>query len=203
MNDRLKRLIPNQESVRNNRWLRWLGPTLFDPRLWRPTRRGIALGAALGIFFGLLIPIAQIPFSAGVAVLLRANVPTAIASTLITNPVTFAPIYYAAYQIGSKLTGESEARSTASPPKQRGEGAAAWLAYSWERAAGVGKPLLLGLAILASTLGLLVYLTITLLWRLKTGLAWRQRHHKAALRRLKAKQKAEAEQAENVQGNAK
>lgn len=193
MKKHLKRLLPDQESVRNNRWLRWLGPTLLNPRLWHFTRRGTAMGAALGIFFGLLIPIAQIPLSVGAAVLLRANVPTAIASTLITNPVTFAPIYYAAYQIGSKLIGESEARSTAIPPKQRGEGAVAWLAYSWDRATGVGKPLLLGLTILACSLGLLVYLIITFLWRLKIRRAWRLRHRKAALRRLKAKQKTEHE----------
>ncbi|MDO9012805.1 MAG: DUF2062 domain-containing protein [Gallionella sp.] len=71
------------------------GPdTARYPRLWRPTRHGVALGVALGIFFGLLVPLAQIPLSVGMAVLLRANVPTAIASTLVSNPVTFGPIYY-------------------------------------------------------------------------------------------------------------
>ena len=58
-----------------------MGPILQHPRLWHVSRRGIALGVALGLFFGLLLPIAQIPMSAGVAVALRANVPAAVAST--------------------------------------------------------------------------------------------------------------------------
>ena len=39
------------------------------------------------------MPLAQIPASAIAATIFRANVPTAIGSTLVTNPVTFAPIY--------------------------------------------------------------------------------------------------------------
>ncbi|TXC67466.1 DUF2062 domain-containing protein [Piscinibacter aquaticus] len=73
-----------------------MGPALHHPRLWHLNRRGVALGLALGLFFGLLIPIAQIPLAGGAAVLLRANVPMAVASTLVTNPVTFGPVYYAA-----------------------------------------------------------------------------------------------------------
>ncbi|MFJ4290633.1 DUF2062 domain-containing protein [Cupriavidus sp. NPDC089707] len=61
---------------------------------------------ALGFFFGLLIPLAQIPRSAAAAVALRANVPAAVASTLVTNPLTFGPIYYAAWRVGSAILGE-------------------------------------------------------------------------------------------------
>jgi hypothetical protein len=92
----LRRLLPDPERVRANRWLRWLGPAVLAPQLWRFTRRSVALGVALGVFFGLLIPIAQIPLSAAAAIVLRANIPTAMASTLVSNPVTYAPLYYAA-----------------------------------------------------------------------------------------------------------
>ena len=83
-----------------------MGPTLLHPQLWHLSRRGVALGVGLGIFFGFLIPLAQIPVAAVSATLLRANVPTAIASTLVTNPVTFAPIYVIAYKLGNKLLGQ-------------------------------------------------------------------------------------------------
>lgn len=188
MNDRLKRLIPDQESVRNNRWLRWLGPTLLEPRLWHFTRRGTALGTALGIFFGLLIPIAQIPLSAGTAVLLRANVPSAIASTLITNPLTFGPIYYAAYQLGTTLVGKGEARATTNVQQPRNEETTARLASAWERVTTTGKPLVLGLAIMAIIMSVLTYLTVSLLWRFKIVLAWRRRHRKPTLLRRSARQ---------------
>lgn len=174
MKQRLKHLLPTADQVRENRWLRWLGPALFRPQLWHITRRGVALGVALGFFFGLLIPVAQIPLSAASAVILRANLPAAIASTLVTNPITFAPIYYGAYRIGTALIGNGT-----QPPdievahtleKSSGE-TGSWIA----RITALGKPLLLGLLIMACSAGVLVYLLIMGLWRLKIMLAWRRR----------------------------
>ena len=104
----LRSLMPTPDAVRRNRWLRWLGPALLHPRLWHMSRRGLALGVALGVFFGLLIPIAQIPLSAAAAVALRANLPAAMASTLVTNPATFGPVYYAAWRVGSAVLGEPD-----------------------------------------------------------------------------------------------
>ncbi|MDZ4201332.1 MAG: DUF2062 domain-containing protein [Gallionella sp.] len=175
MKQRLQRLLPNAESVRHNRWLRWIGPALHHPQLWRITRRGVALGVGLGIFFGLLVPVAQIPLSAAAAVFLRANIPTAIASTLVTNPVTFAPIYYAAYHLGARLIGD-DGGAQGFETAQTEHGEAGWI----ERIAALGKPLLLGLLILSSSMGTLAYLLISGLWRLKISLAWRRRHRTPA-----------------------
>lgn len=165
MPSRWRHYIPSRESIHQNRWLRWLAPHLTHPRLWHFSRRGVAAGVALGVFFGLLIPIAQIPFAAGTAVLLRANVPVAIGSTLVTNPVTFAPIYYGAYRIGLWVTGES--RAADAPPGgldtqqllRRAE------AGPWARLSNLGKPLLVGLAVVSTSMGLLVYFGISLFWR--------------------------------------
>lgn len=66
------------------------------------------MGLAVGVFFGLLIPIAQIPAAALVALLLRANIPAAVGSTLVTNPITFPPVYYAAYHLGDWLLGSEK-----------------------------------------------------------------------------------------------
>lgn len=176
MKKRLQRMLPKVEAIRKNRWLRWLGPALEEPRLWHFSRRGIALGVALGVFFGLLIPIAQIPVSAAAAIIFRANVPSAIASTLITNPVTFGPIYYTAYRIGSTLLGETP------PPDDTEE----QLAHghqpllSWDNISSLGKPLLLGLAIIATLSGLLAYQVVTWIWRLKTMRAWKRRRQSAS-----------------------
>jgi uncharacterized protein (DUF2062 family) len=154
--------------------LRWLGPTLFRPQLWHITRRGVALGVALGIFFGLLVPVAQIPLSAASAVILRANLPSAIASTLVTNPVTFAPIYYGAYHIGTALIDNGSPPpdfETAHTQEKNSDEAGSWLV----RITALGKPLLLGLFIVACLAGVLAYLLIMGLWRLKITLAWRRR----------------------------
>lgn len=181
----MRRFLPDPETIRRNRWLRWIGPALHHPRLWHVSRRGLALGVALGLFFGLLIPLAQIPLSAAAAVALRANVPAAVASTLVTNPVTFAPVYYAAWQLGSFVLGKpgepAALPATAPPPAaEPGEG---WWRTVQRQVLGVGKPLLLGLALMASATGLLAYFAVSWVWALRVWWIRRRRLRVAASRR--------------------
>lgn len=168
MLQRLRRLIPTPEQIRGNRWLAWLGPSLHHPRLWRWSRRGVALGVATGVFFGLLVPIAQIPMAAAMTVLLRANLPAAVASTLVTNPVTFGPIYYGAYRLGAWVSGDRSG-----PPPEREKLPADLATDSPEdasnlsqRTAAVGRSLMLGLALLAAAGGVLGYALVHWFWGL-------------------------------------
>ncbi|MBU1350885.1 MAG: DUF2062 domain-containing protein [Gammaproteobacteria bacterium] len=182
MKRRLLGLMPTPEALRSNRWLRWLGPALHHPRLWHMSRRGIAMGMALGVFFGLLIPIAQIPFAAGAAVVLRANVPAAVASTLVTNPVTFGPVYYAAWRLGSAILGEPLRPGEEPPlPDVTLEDAPeqGWWQTLVQRLRSVGKPLMLGLALVATGVGLLTYMLVTWIWFLKVK--WSRRKRRARI----------------------
>ena len=177
---RLRKYLPDREQIARNQWLRWLGPSLLHPRLWHFSRRGVAVGVALGVFFGLLIPIAQIPMAAGAAIVLRANVPAAVGSTLVTNPLTFAPIYVLAYKAGAAMLGESvptDASIVAVAEAQTSDATddRPWWRAAWERVASLGKPLLLGLSTFAVAAGVLTYLVIMLAWRLRTVLARRRR----------------------------
>ncbi|WP_291012064.1 DUF2062 domain-containing protein [Hydrogenophaga sp.] len=186
MKQKFKQWLPDPETVRTNRWLRWMGPILKHPRLWHFSRKGIAMGLALGIFFGLLIPVAQIPFAAATAVLLRANLPMAVASTLVTNPVTFGPVYYGAYQLGKFILNEpslseedalkalDKAHATQNTDLSLADRVRAWL----KQFGKIGKPLVVGLAIVATFSGLLVYFLASGLWTLKTRWARRQRLRK-------------------------
>ncbi|GAB3184311.1 DUF2062 domain-containing protein [Hydrogenophaga aquatica] len=190
MKHRLKKLLPTRESLHNNRWLRWLGPALHHPRLWHMSRKGIALGLALGIFFGLLIPVAQIPVSATLAVILRANLPVAVASTLVTNPVTFGPVYYGAYKLGRAVLFEPEADrkdvesvlAVSMPEGEPAEDLSVWgrVVNAWHQLGEVGKPLIVGLAIIATLTGVSAYFLVSLLWALKVR--WSRK------RRLKQRQ---------------
>lgn len=176
MKNRIKAWLPKPEALQNNRWLRWMGPVLNHPRLWHFSRKGIALGLALGIFFGLLIPVAQIPFAAALAVALRANVPMAVASTLVTNPVTFGPVYYGAYRLGKAVLGEkaptdreieSELQAAQEAPAAI-EGLGNRARHAFKQLSTVGKPLVVGLAIVASLSGIVVYFLVSGIWILRT-----------------------------------
>lgn len=168
-----RRLIPTREALLANRWLRWLAPWLGHRKLWHWSRRGVALGVALGVFFGLLIPLAQIPVTAAAAIVLRANLPAAAASTLISNPVTFAPLYYTAYQLGAWLTGETALPSGNAETRDVPEENKTIL----QRIKALGKPLLVGLSIMACVAGMSTYVLIDLLWRWRTGTRWRKRNN--------------------------
>lgn len=178
MKNRIKQWLPKPETLNNNRWISWMGPSISHPRLWHFSRKGIALGLALGIFFGLLIPVAQIPASATMAVLLRANLPMAVASTLVTNPVTFGPVYYGAYKLGQWVLGEQLPTASPnvphvpSPVLNTAQGAqeADWrgrIQAMVTYLGTVGKPLMVGLVILATGCGLAVYCLTSWLWVLK------------------------------------
>ena len=164
------RFIPTREQLAKHRATRWLAPWLGQRKLWHFSRRSVALGMAIGIFFGFLLPVAQIPFSAATAVVLRANVPAAMGSTLVTNPITFAPIYYLAWRTGAWLTGH-EGAAPASFPAAEAVSAASGPHGApppglWQRIQALGKPLIVGLAVFACAGGLATYALVSLGWRL-------------------------------------
>ncbi len=146
--------MPSREELEANRWLRVLAPYLADTKLWHWSRRGVAAGVAIGLFIGLLIPVAQILLAAAVAVALRANIPVAAAATLITNPLTAPPIYYAAYHLGTWATGTSAPASfSLADPSS-----------IWENLGTIGLPLFTGLGITAAFAALASYLLISQAW---------------------------------------
>jgi uncharacterized protein len=188
MIDRFKKLMPTRESLHNNRWLNWLGPRLHHPRLWHMSRKGIAMGLALGVFFGFLIPVAQIPFSATFAVVLRANVPVAIASTLVTNPVTFGPVYFGAYKLGKWVLLQDEPTeeeleailADREPVHENAKELGFWerIRYALHELGNVGKPLVVGLALVASFAGVAAYFLVHALWVVKVRWARKRRIQK-------------------------
>lgn len=172
---RLKAMLPSPDALRSNRWLRWLGPLMHHPKLWHFNRRGIAFGVAIGVFFGLLVPVAQIPLSVGVAVAMRANLPAAAASTLISNPVTYGPLWYGSYRLGKFVLGrenlpEGEAMqmlSRAKEESEKGKDSTGVIKRWFHQLSEIGKPLILGMALMASVSGALAYALVSGIWILR------------------------------------
>ncbi len=178
----IKRFIPSRESIKQNRLLRWLGPRIHDPLLWHINRNSVARGVAIGAFFGLMVPVAQIPAAALVALALRANLWVAAIATLISNPFTYGPIYIFAYKLGSSILPPAVA-SGAVIADDHATTTLQWLIDMVHWLTGIGRPLVLGMLLMAITAAIVGYFGILLLWRLKVVLKRRkQRSERVAVR---------------------
>ena len=165
----MKRWIPSRDRLRQNRWLRPLARHLDDDRLWHATRASVARAVAIGLFFGVMIPVLQFLFAIVTAIFLRAHVAIAAAATLITNPFTFAPIYWFAWWVGSGLLGvRSGAPPALAPPENAGLATTdplGLLQSTWHSLTSIGAPLLLGLFVLAVLASAIGYVLVWVLWR--------------------------------------
>lgn len=178
----LRRFLPTPDAIRNSRFLRWLGPRLHEPELWRLRRHAVARGIAIGTFFGFLIPIAQIPVAALLAFALRANLWVTAVATLVTNPFTFAPMYYAAYRLGAWVLGVPETVGEAALDPGDADGLSAWLAFWWERLNSLGRPLVVGLWMMAIMAAVIGYFATLLVWRIAVVLKRRKSLRERAAR---------------------
>lgn len=97
----LRRHIPSRETIDSYRILRPFAKQLRHPELWHLNARSVPRAVALGLGVGVIIPILHVILAMILAIPARANVAVAGASTLVVNPITIPPMYYAAYRIGS------------------------------------------------------------------------------------------------------
>lgn len=174
MRNLLKRFLPGHESVRANRWLRIFGPTLLHPRLWHLNRHSAAGAVAVGLFCGLIPGPLQMLGAAILALVLRINLPLALLVTLYTNPLTIVPLYLLAFKLGQTVLGDGR-RVFSQPPEFEWSQFTSWLEQTATWALGLGKPLGLGLFLLACLLAVSGYLIVRTLWRLHSLHAWQKR----------------------------
>ena len=166
----MSRWLPSREQILQSRWLAPLAHHLHDERLWHMERGSVARAVAIGLFFGFLLPVAQFLFAVGCAIWLRGHVAVAAGATLVTNPLTFAPVYWLAHRIGSALLGRDAQAAEQEAQALEAQTAAAaatqgWLQQAWDVIAGAGAPLMLGLSVLAVGGALLGFSLVWLLWR--------------------------------------
>ncbi|MRR56605.1 MAG: DUF2062 domain-containing protein [Deltaproteobacteria bacterium] len=175
----LRHRLPSHEAIRSNRWLAPFQNTLLHPRLWHLNRRSAAGAVAAGLFCGLIPGPFQMIGAALSAVLFRINLPLALLTTLYTNPFTIVPLYILAFGLGKVATGD--AGEFIAPPDYGAEGLLAWIRALVEWMTHLGRPLAVGLALLASGLAALGYLLTRLVWRLYLVNSWRQRQRMRAI----------------------
>lgn len=152
----IKRFMPDHRTVREHKYLQFLGRSLHEPNLWHLNRRSASGAFAVGLFCAFVpIPFQMVP-AAALAILFRVNLPISIALVWITNPVTMPPIYYFCYKLGAWLLGVT-------PQPWAFELSFEWLIN------GMGtlwKPFLLGCLLIGTASAATGYLLVRGLWRL-------------------------------------
>ncbi len=161
----ISKYLPHASIVTKHRSISWLGNMLHDSNLWHLNRRSVASAMFAGVF-ACFIPLpGQMLIAAGLAIFLHCNLPLSLALTWISNPLTYAPIYYLCYRLGLLLLGQDYNPSD--------------IHWSVDELASnvslVMKPLLMGCLVSGLVFGTSAYLLVRLLWRLHIQHIWLKR----------------------------
>jgi uncharacterized protein (DUF2062 family) len=167
----LKRHLPTRDTIDSYRLLRPFAKRLRRPDLWHMNHRSVPRGVAVGLGIGMIVPVMHIFLAALIAIPARANVAIAAACTLLVNPLTIPPMYYAAYKIGSwELRHDSIAVDPAAAREASSE--LGRLLFWIHHASG---PIAVGILTMAASAALLGYIVSAFGWRLWVARKWKRR----------------------------
>jgi hypothetical protein len=166
----IKRWLPDNSRLHEHPHLRRLGHRLLAPDLWHLNRRSASGGVAMGLAVAFVPVPMQMVVAAVVAMVVRVNLPLAVAMVWVTNPLTIPPLYWLAYEAGAWLLARPRLHAAAMPG----------LSWFVDMFGQIWQPLLLGLVILGAASGSLGYLAVRLLWRLQVVRAWEERRRRRA-----------------------
>ncbi len=170
-----RKYLPTHQSITGNRWIAWTGPWLKHHNLWHLHRRSVAGGLAIGLFAGLIPGPLQIITGVGLSILFRVNLPVAALATFYTNPLTIVPLYYLAYRLGSLVTFQDAGDHLPATFSMSGHTLTSWMPAMFDWMLSLGKPLAVGLPLLALLLAAIGYVVVDSAWRLHVQWAWRCR----------------------------
>lgn len=152
----LRRYLPDPGHLKRHRRLRILGVLLHDPNLWHLNRHTVSGGVAIGLFLAFIPMPMQMLAAAALAIPFRVNLPIAVATVWISNPLTMPPMFFFSYRVGTWFVG--------SPVRDRGfEPSLEWF---WYELGNIWQPLYLGSIICGVLVALAGYGLVHLAWRL-------------------------------------
>jgi len=163
--DFIKKHLPDPDSIRNNKSLRFLGPLVNEPNLWHLNRHSVTKAFAIGLFWGAMPMPFQMVAAAFCALRFNANLPLSIALVWISNPLTMPPIFYCEYVLGAWILD-----IPASPFEYE-------LSFSWlkEKLFEIGIPMYFGALVAGAALSVGGYFTINAIWRKSVIRKWQRR----------------------------
>jgi len=128
---------------------------LQDTRLWGIRRRTAVPAFALGLFIAFMPFPGHMVMAVLVALSLRINIPIAVVTSLVSNPVTMYPMFYGAYRLGRTLLGTE-------PVPFRFELSLDWVTHTLVT---IWQPMMLGCLLLGTAAALVGYVVVDGLWR--------------------------------------
>ena len=136
------------------------------PTYFAVTRRSVAGAIWAGVFIALLPIPGQTIVALFAALPLRVNLPIAVITTWITNPISIGLIFYGEYTLG---------RIILQMPPQPFDIDLSW---DWVTSGFIDmwKPLMLGSFITATLVSSLVYVGVSVAWRWTVAYRFKRRH---------------------------
>ena len=128
---------------------------MHEPRYWGIRRRTVVPAFALGLFSAWLPWPGHPIMAALLALAFRINIPVAAVTTFVSNPLTMAPMYYFAYQLGVRLLDV--------PPQPFDfEMSIAWVTHTFVK---IWQPMTVGCLLLGTLSALVGFVVVDVLWR--------------------------------------
>ena len=155
-----RKYLPTAERLRSMKSLGGLGAILADPNLWHLNRRSLSGAAFIGISISFVPIPMQMLVAAVAAVRFKCNLPLSLTLIWISNPLTYVPMFYFSYRVGTWALGMSR-----TVPEQV---TVAWFVEQL-------IPLWVGAVMSGLFFGAMGFLIVRLLWRLAVVRSWRRR----------------------------
>jgi hypothetical protein len=166
-----RKLSPSPETIKQHKHLQFLGNTLNLACLWQLNRKTIPQAVAIGLAVMWLPVPFHVLLTALLVVLLRANLPVALVTVFINNPLTMGPMYYADYKLGTFIL------NTSTTHQFKFEASLHWLNHGFLH---LWKPLMTGALTLAFISGVIGFYGLHLIWRLRIRQHLKERHARKA-----------------------
>lgn len=129
------------------------------------SRRSIAGAVAIGLCVGALPLPGHTPMVLAAGLLLRVNLAVALVTTFVSNPLTYAPLFYFEYRLGVLLL---------DVPSPTGEAGFTWSGLATSLTL-IWKPLFLGAVLTAGATAVLGYGLTSTAWRLAVARRYQRR----------------------------
>jgi len=179
--NRLKQWLPDATQLRrklynqvgcagksSNAWERWARSTFAEPAVWHMNRKSVAGGVAVGLFISWAPIPMQMLLAAVISASMRVHVPVSVVMVWFTNPLTFAPLLYAAWQSGSMILGKPV---LSHPVNLSMQGLLSSVGEAWPTIA-------VGMLFCACVTAVLGFALTLLVWRIHAVRRWRERRNR-------------------------